>query len=128
MDNIIINESPINILKKEVDPNICTELVKLQVPASLKGYPYICYAINWVVDNTTDFSMTELYMKVAQRFGSTYQRVERSMRKCIEYTFDHMSPRDIKKNFGSSFDDCKGKMTNKEFVTYVAMKFSGLIN
>ena len=80
------------------------------------------------MDNTTDFNMTELYMKVAQRFGSTYQRVERSMRMCIEYAFDHMSSSDINKNFGSSFDACKGKMTNKEFVIYVAMKFSGVIN
>ena len=72
--------------------------------------------------------MTELYMKIAQRFGSTYQRVERSMRMCIEYKFDHMSPSDVKKNFGSSFNSCKGKMTNKEFVTYMAMKFSGVIN
>lgn len=97
-------------------------LRKLGVPANLKGYEYIKYALQLVVNDRSklDGITKVLYPEVAKEFETTPARAERNIRHAIEVVFDHSGADAIKDFFGGCVNIRSGKVTNGEFIGIVA--------
>ena len=101
---------------------MATALKKTGVPPKLCGYRYLCYAVELALSHPDWLdNMTEtLYAAVAKKYGSTVQRVERSMRYAVENAFDSGNLREIEKLFGYTVDKDKGKPSNREYIARLA--------
>lgn len=80
-----------------------TEIIKeLGIPANLKGYHYIRYAIELMINDATLASgITKvLYPKVAKEFNTTSLRVERAIRHAIEVGWCRANLEIVDKIFG----------------------------
>lgn len=91
------------------------------VPAHVKGYRYIRFAIQRCVE---DREMVEcvtksLYPEVARKFNTTASRVERAIRHAIELAWDRGDLDALQKCFGYTVSPLKGKPTNSEFIAMV---------
>lgn len=107
---------------KDADTLIRRILLELGAPDHLMGHPYICRAIELVVEdplyiNNISFG---LYPKVAQDFDTTPQRVERAIRHLIETVFSRCDMDVIAYYFGNTINGNKGKATNGEFIARIA--------
>lgn len=100
-----------------------TNVIKqLGIPAHIKGYRYVRYAIELVINDmelSSEITKT-LYPEVAKEFNATPTSVERAIRNAIEVgwcradiDFAHML-------FGYSLDVDRGKPTNSEFIATIA--------
>lgn len=63
-------------------------LIALGVPADVKGFKYIVYAIE-ILDNpeSNEIKQGKLYEKIAEIYSDTVSRVERSMRFAFSCAF-----------------------------------------
>ena len=88
------------------------------IPAHIKGYRYVRYAIVFAKNNPEAIeSVTKaLYPAVAKEYGTTPSRVERAIRHAIEVAWDRGDPQIFEKTFGFSIDPKRGKPTNSEFI------------
>ena len=100
---------------------ISNVIKELGIPANLKGYWYISYAIELLLNNIELIDRTmNIYIDVATKFDSTPLRVERAIRTAIETGWNRANKDLAKKMFGYSVDSNKGKPTNGEFLATVA--------
>lgn len=93
------------------------------VPAHIKGYHYIRYAIELVIEDMDLLSAVtkELYPKVAKEFDSTPSRVERAIRHAIEVVWKRGNERVIKEFFSHNLSEDM-KPTNSQFIARIADK------
>lgn len=103
----------------EVISNVIKEL---GVSANLKGYYYIRYAIELMLNDMTlaNYITKRLYPTIAEKFGSTSIRVERNIRHAIESGWNKANYDFMSKLFRYSIDARKDKPTNSEFIITVA--------
>jgi hypothetical protein len=94
-------------------------LLELGCKPALKGFKYLQSAINYVMENP-DTYMGDVYYTVAKEHKSTYSRVERAMRHCIEVASSVGSMSKWHEVFAYTIDADTGKVTNKEFVFALA--------
>ncbi|MBR5615064.1 MAG: sporulation transcription factor Spo0A [Clostridia bacterium] len=102
-----------------------TEIIhEIGIPAHIKGYQYLRYAIMLVIENLDVInSITKtLYPTVAQEFRTTSSRVERAIRHAIEVAWDRGDPDVLSSIFGYTIATSKGKPTNSEFIAMIADK------
>lgn len=100
-----------------------TKLVhEIGIPASIKGYQYVCEAIEEVVINPEALQsiIKVVYTGVAKKFRTTPSRAERAIRHAIERAWDGGDPDVFKKYFGNTVSCMKGKPTNSEFIAMMA--------
>lgn len=115
-------------LRPEPVRNLELEVTNLMhevgIPTHMSGYQYIREAILQTVNNAKVFnSITKvLYPKVAERFGTTPQKVERAIRNAIESAWSRGNPDSIDSLFGYTINYSKGKPTNSEFIAMMADK------
>ena len=97
---------------------------EIGVPAHIKGYEYLRYAIQLAVEDMQLInSITkELYPMVAKQFNTTASRVERAIRHAIEVAWDRGDIETLQKYFGWTISSNKGKPTNSEFIALIADK------
>lgn len=97
---------------------------EIGIPAHIKGYQYLRYAIMLVVDNLEIInSITkELYPNVAKKYSTTPSRVERAIRHAIEVAWDRGDMDVLNSFFGYTIATSKGKPTNSEFIAMIADK------
>lgn len=124
--NFIIQGS--NIEKSKENPKL-EQLVtnifhELGMPAHIKGYEYLRYAILRVIENRNLLhSVTkELYPMTAKAFNSKPSRVERAIRHAIEVAWTRGDADNISKLFGCTVLSSRGKPTNSEFLAMIADK------
>ena len=124
--NFIIQGS--NIEKSRENPKL-EQLVtsifhELGMPAHIKGYEYLRYAILRVIENRNLLhSVTkELYPMTAKAFNSKPSRVERAIRHAIEVAWTRGDADNISKLFGCTVLSSRGKPTNSEFLAMIADK------
>lgn len=98
---------------------ITQALKELGIPANLKGYRYIEYAVESLMDDI-EYPITKLYKDVATKFNTKPTRAERAIRHAIELGWGRANTDFSKKMFGYSVDSNKGKPTNSEFLATVA--------
>ncbi len=95
---------------------------ELGMPAHIKGYEYLRYAILRVLENRKLLhSVTkELYPMTAKEFDSKPSRVERAIRHAIEVAWSRGDADNIAKVFGCTVLSSRGKPTNSEFLAMIA--------
>ena len=102
---------------------VITLIIKeLGIPANVKGYYYIRYAIELMIkDISLAGKITKvLYPKIAEEFNTTPVRVERAIRHAIETGWNRANLDIVNRLFGFTVSSDKGKPTNSEFISTVA--------
>ncbi len=97
---------------------------QIGVPAHIKGYQYLRYAITLSVENPEMISSVTkvLYPEVAKKFSTTASRVERAIRHAIEVAWDRGDVDVLSSYFGYTIQSSRGKPTNSEFIAMIADK------
>lgn len=109
---------------KNIKEIISQTLKDLGIPANLKGYRYIVYVVELIMNDTELMDSTmSVYMKVAERFNITRTSAERAIRHAIYVGWDRGHKGTQIAMFGYSIDSNKGKPTNSEFLATVADYF-----
>lgn len=122
--------------RNAIESLVTNVIHEIGVPAHIKGYQYLRYAIIIAVEDMDVInSITKtLYPMVAKEFGTTPSRVERAIRHAIEVAWDRGDLETLQKYFGYTVSNTKGKPTNSEFIALIAdklqlqLKNSGLMS
>lgn len=108
---------------REESEVIITKIIQqLCVPAHLKGYNYLRYAIKLCVE-TPQLANTvtkELYPGVAINYAVTSESVERNIRTAIELAWQRGNDDGFSKYFGYNKQMRKNRPTNAEFIARIA--------
>ena len=102
---------------------VVTELMhEMGIPAHIKGYQYLRDAIlRALSDESLANNVTkELYPKVAEKYNTTSDRVERAIRHAIELAWVRGNVDLMTEYFGYTINLQKGKPTNAEFIAMVS--------
>lgn len=97
---------------------------QIGIPAHIKGYQYVRYAIITVVlePEIINAVTKQLYPHIAEHFASTPSRVERAIRHAIEVAWDRGDIDVLNSYFGYTIHNGRGKPTNSEFIAMIADK------
>ncbi len=97
---------------------------QIGVPAHIKGYQYLRYAIILSMESPDMISSVTkvLYPTVAKKFSTTASRVERAIRHAIEVAWDRGDVDVLSSYFGYTIQSSRGKPTNSEFIAMIADK------
>lgn len=124
--NIILTNKNISLSKEDpqLEQLVTNIFHELGMPAHIKGYEYLRYAVLRVIENRNLLhSVTkELYPMTAKAFGSKASRVERAIRPAIEVAWTRGDADNISKLFGCTVLSSRGKPTNSEFLAMIADK------
>lgn len=98
-------------------------LLEIGIPANFLGFTYIVYAVQLVLDiGDCNYRMTkQLYIEVAQHFGTSQQGVERCMRNAIATGMEYGCHELIEQIFKNSINPKKGVPTNSQFITSLCL-------
>ena len=102
---------------------VVTELMhEMGIPAHVKGYQYLRDAILRVLsdENLVNNITKELYPKVANKYNTSPDRVERAIRHAIELAWVRGNVDLMTEYFGYTINLQKGKPTNAEFIAMVS--------
>lgn len=102
-----------------------TEIIhQIGVPAHIKGYHYLRFAIMTAVENPEIINAVtkQLYPAVAKKFETTSSRVERAIRHAIEVAWDRGDVEVLNSYFGYTIHTSRGKPTNSEFIAMISDK------
>ena len=102
---------------------VITSIIKaLGISANKKGYYYLRYAIELMINDITliDGITKVIYPNVAKAFNTTPKRVERAIRHAIETGWNRANVDFTDKLFGYSVEPNKAKPTNSEFISTIA--------
>ncbi len=119
-----------------IETMVTNVIHEIGVPAHIKGYQYLRYAIIVAVEDMDVINAITkvLYPQVAKAFATTPSRVERAIRHAIEVAWDRGDLETLQKYFGYTVSNAKGKPTNSEFIALIAdklqlqLKNSGIIS
>lgn len=113
--------------QQSLNPNdlkfrIINVLHEIGVPANVKGYLYLQEALAIAVaDSNAIFHMTSaIYAPVAERFEITASCLSKSIARAIEIAWDRGDLDTLKRYFGYTISNVKGKPTNSEFIALIA--------
>ncbi len=108
----------------QLEEMITREISRIGVPAHYKGYRYLKDAIAMVVADTELLMAVtkQLYPRVAVRYNTTGNKVERAIRHAIETAWSRGNIEVLNREFGYSVDMRKGKPTNSSFIATLADK------
>ena len=111
-----------SVQRREMEAEISEILRRVGVPAHIRGYAYLKEAIVLALTNVEilQFVTKKLYPAIANKFGTTGSRVERSIRHAIESAWDRGESGEKEELFGYTIHKSKGKPTNSEFIALVA--------
>ena len=126
--NKMMNGNPVLLKTVEISEpmsyhgKISNALLELGVPNHVKGYRYIVYAIELLIDHPEYIeTMTKgIYPMVALEFNTTPSRVERAVRHAVEVTWQRVDLDIAYKYFGNTISPERGKPTNSEFISRMA--------
>lgn len=121
-----VNGNIVKISNPEADLEMTVSEImhELGVPAHIKGYQYLRYAIVRSVNDPDMLnSVTKvLYPTVAKKFETTSSRVERAIRHAIEVAWDRGDIDVLSAYFGYTIQTSRGKPTNSEFIAMITDK------
>ena len=92
------------------------------VPAHIKGYEYLRYALELTCTEREYLEdiTKRLYPDIAKRFDTTASRVERAIRHAVEVAWDRGDLDTLQSWFGWTVSNTKSKPTNSEFIALVS--------
>ena len=96
-------------------------MIKLGMPANLKGYHYIIEALILTISDMErlDKITTRLYPDIAKKYNTIPSRVERSIRHAIESAWSRGDVEIFYEIFGYTIKSETGKPTNSEFIALI---------
>lgn len=109
--------------KESLESIVTNYLIVLGVPSNLQGYSYLRTAIILAIkDNSVVRDVTErVYKPLANQYGTTISRVERSIRYAIEISFKFTTDQKlISQIFGVNVQSGKRKLTNVVYIAGIA--------
>lgn len=108
----------------DLEYEITDLILRLGIPAHIKGYRFVRYAIMLCAENPDmiNYVTDELYPTIAKEFSTTTSRVERAIRHSIELAWDRGDVDMLNSYFGYTVKSSKGKPTNSEFIALIADK------
>ena len=117
----IITETP---EQQDLECLVTDIIHQIGIPAHIKGYHFLRYAIMLSVENTEMINCITklLYPTVAAKFKTTSSRVERAIRHAIELAWDRGDIDVLNSYFGYTIRNTKGKPTNSEFIALISDK------
>jgi len=97
-------------------------MIRLGVPAHLKGYRYLRSAILMAINDIQVVgSVTKLlYPEVAKLYDTTNSKVERAIRNAIEISWERGNPELFEELYGYSIKDGHERPTNSEYIANIA--------
>ena len=106
----------------DMEAQVTKIIHQIGVPAHIKGYQYLRYAILMAIDDEEVInSVTKvLYPSVAKKYQTTTSRVERAIRHAIEVAWDRGDVDTLNSYFGYTIQNSRGKPTNSEFIAMIA--------
>ena len=109
-------------IPEDMEAQVTKIIHQIGVPAHIKGYQYLRYAILMVIDDSEVInSVTKvLYPTVAKKYQTTTSRVERAIRHAIEVAWDRGDVDTLNSYFGYTVQNSRGKPTNSEFIAMIA--------
>lgn len=107
---------------EEAEREVAKIIHRLRIPANFKGHLYLREAIVLAVGDTTLITEVtkRLYPRIAEKYATTCERVERAMRFAIETAWNRGDIEFLHDLFGYGVDERKGKPTNASFIAKVA--------
>lgn len=111
-----------NYTRNEMERVVTDQILKLGVPANIKGYRFLREGIMMVLN---DMEMVEsvtklLYPGIAKRYGTTDKKVERAIRNAVETSWKRGDEKVFLQLFGYSQNTGRTRPTNSEFIARVA--------
>lgn len=109
---------------KDVYTDVTEILLKIGIPAHIKGYIYIREAVVMAVQDpsTLHFITKFIYPTIARKFKTTGSSVERTIRHAIEVGWKRGDIEYLNKTFGFTIGPNSDKPTNSEFIALIADK------
>lgn len=110
--------------EKNLEMSIAGLIHELGIPANIRGYVFLRDAIQMVIEEVGlmgNLSKT-LYPRIAQRYETTPNCVERGIRHAIEVAWNRGNLELLARVFGHTVDRDKGKLTNSGFIAILADK------
>ena len=106
----------------ELEAQVTQIIHQIGIPAHIKGYQYLRFAIIMVINNNRIINEVTktLYPTIATKFSTTPSRVERAIRHAIEVAWDRGDVDMLNSYFGYTVQNSKGKPTNSEFIAMIA--------
>ena len=103
-----------------MESNISKIMLLLGIPPLLKGYSYINDAALLILEDSDRIYrlVDEVYPKLATRFHTTSQRVEKAIRHAIEISWSWEGERSLK----NYYCDNTKMPTNREFLAFIDNK------
>ncbi len=94
------------------------------IPAHIKGYQYMRYAILLAVSDMDILNAVtkQLYPEIAEKYNTTAQRVERAIRHAILVAWERGKTEQMMEYFSYSLKQGGGRPTNSEFIAMIADK------
>ncbi len=119
-----ISQSRLYGAEKSMESKVTDVLLKLGVPAHIKGYQYLREAILLASEEPDIINAVtkELYPAVARKFATMSSRVERAIRHAIEVAWDRGDVDVLHSFFGYTVQTSRGKPTNSEFIAMISDK------
>lgn len=101
-------------------------LLAIGIPANIKGYPYLCEAVNLASENREIVNKItkELYPEIAKKFATSASKVERAIRHAIDVAWNRGKIKNMNDIFGIEIYSPNEKPTNGEFVALMADRIS----
>lgn len=110
--------------QRNLEVAITNLIHELGIPANIRGYVFLRDAIQMVIEEIGlmgNLSKT-LYPRIAERYDTTPNCVERGIRHAIEVAWNRGNIDLLNKLFGHTIDRDKGKLTNSGFIAILADK------
>ena len=105
------------------EPEAITRLlIRIGVPAHLKGYRYLREAIHYVLAKGGDVRgiTKEIYPHLAAQYRTIPSRVERGIRHAIEVAWNRGDVAELHRLFGATINKDRGRPTNAEMIAMLA--------
>ena len=114
----------------DIETEVTHLMRDIGIPPHMAGYQYLREAIIQTINDPKSFnSVTKiLYPSVAEKFNTTAQKVERSIRNAIESAWTRGNHDSMDNLFGYTTTFSKGKPTNSEFIAMMADKIKVMIS
>lgn len=111
---------------QSLDERLGSLFLTIGIPAHIKGYQFLRYAVKMVVDQPDVINRItkELYPGIAKHYGTTASKVERAIRHAIEVAWNRGRIDTLNTAFGCKVCTPEDKPTNGEFIAMIADKLS----
>ena len=108
------------VTKSTEEAKIRTMLNLLGMPVNIDGYTHWVYAIDIYSKRKKRLKMQDIYAQVAERYGTTPQRVERTMRSAVKSAFANCENEQIKEAFAGCISSRTGLPKNRHFIVVMS--------